>query len=112
MVPASNLRQCPLLLHISTAFAKPPVVSPPVPGCVVASLSGSFWTFHCDQSSAGCSEIVRYGLAADGGGKRNSETSSILGVSTIFPGLKRLIGSRCRLMARNASLIAVPNCHF
>jgi hypothetical protein len=24
MVPASNLRQCPLLLHISTALSKPP----------------------------------------------------------------------------------------
>ena len=32
IVPASNLRQWPLLLHISTALAKPPVGSPPVPG--------------------------------------------------------------------------------
>src|SRR5882724_5153037 len=28
MVPASNLRQCPLLLHISTAAAKPVLVAP------------------------------------------------------------------------------------
>src|SRR5882672_11841027 len=28
MVPASNLRQCPLLLHISTAAAKPVLAAP------------------------------------------------------------------------------------
>src|ERR1700722_4936810 len=111
IVSASNLRQCPLLLHISTAFAKPPVLSPPVPGCEMASLCGSFCTFHSDQSSAGVSGIVRYALPADGGGKRNSAPSSILGVSTILPGLNKLMGSRCRLTARKASLIAVPNCH-
>src|SRR5438309_10824272 len=53
IVPASNLRQCPLLLHISTAAAKPPVVSPPVPGALSASVIGSFSTFHADQSSTG-----------------------------------------------------------
>ena len=53
IVPASNFRQWPLLLHISTAFAKPPVGSPPLPGSVSASVRGSFWTFHADQSSAG-----------------------------------------------------------
>src|ERR1700683_2570020 len=111
MVPASNLRQWPLLLHISTAFAKPPVVSPPLPGGDTASLIGSFCTFQADQSSAGSSETVRYGVGAEGGGKRNSAGSSILGVSTIFPGLNRPIGSSCRLMARKASLIAAPNCH-
>src|SRR5258706_3674288 len=37
MVPASNLRQCPLLLHISTALSKPP---------------------HSDQSSAGGGTLV------------------------------------------------------
>src|SRR3984885_7419152 len=87
-VPASKFRQSPLLLHTSTAFAKPPLVSPPVPGGETASLRGSFCTFHSDQSSAGVSGIVRYALPADGGGKRNSEPSSILGVSTILPGLK------------------------
>src|SRR6187455_3878348 len=63
IVPASNLRQWPLLLHISTALAKPPLGSPPVPGAVVASVLGSFCTFHADQSSTGASRIVRY----DGG---------------------------------------------
>jgi len=53
IVPASNLRQCPLLLHISAALAKPPVASPPLPGAVSTSVIGSFWTFHADQSSAG-----------------------------------------------------------
>ena len=53
MVPASNFRQWPLLLHISVAFAKPPLGSPPVPGAVSASVIGSFSTFHADQSSAG-----------------------------------------------------------
>src|SRR4030095_14549820 len=53
IVPASNLRQCPLLLHISAALAKPPVVSPPLPGAVSASVMGSFSTFQADQSSAG-----------------------------------------------------------
>ena len=53
IVPASNLRQCPLLLHISVALAKPPVVSPPLPGALSASVIGSFWTFQADQSSAG-----------------------------------------------------------
>ena len=59
MVPASNLRQWPLLLHISTALAKPAVVSPPVPGALIASVAGSFCTFHADQSNAGLSSIVR-----------------------------------------------------
>jgi hypothetical protein len=52
MVPASNLRQWPLLLHISTALAKPCAGSPPVPGAVVASVTGSFCTFQALQSSA------------------------------------------------------------
>ena len=55
MVPASNLRQWPLLLHISTALAKPPVTSPPVPGAVVSSVTGSACTFQADQSSTGVS---------------------------------------------------------
>ena len=38
IVPASNLRQWPLLLHISTAAAKPWLAAP--------------GTFHSDQSSA------------------------------------------------------------
>src|ERR1044072_6112715 len=42
IVPASNLRQWPLLLHISTALPRPPVLSPPLPGGVVVSVAGSF----------------------------------------------------------------------
>ena len=53
MVPASNFRQWPLLLHISAAFAKPPVGSPPLPGAEATSVIGSTWTSHADQSSAG-----------------------------------------------------------
>src|SRR5260370_36887661 len=53
IVPASNLRQWPLLLHMSAALAKPPVESPPLAGTVNASVSGSFWTFQADQSRAG-----------------------------------------------------------
>jgi len=59
MVPASNLRQWPLLLHISTALAKPSVGSPPLPGALTASVAGSLRTFHADQSNAGCSAMVR-----------------------------------------------------
>src|SRR4030095_835872 len=79
IVPASNLRQWPLLLHISTALAKPPVVSPPVPGAPIASVRGSFCTSHADQSSAGTSAIVRYGAGASGGGKRDSAPASLFG---------------------------------
>src|SRR5262249_37937474 len=53
IVPASNLRQWPLLLHIPTGLATPPLGSPPLPGSVSASVVGSFCTFHADQSSAG-----------------------------------------------------------
>src|SRR5260370_41763420 len=53
IVPASNLRQWPLLLHISAALAKPPGGSPPLPGSVSASVVGSFWTVHADPSSTG-----------------------------------------------------------
>ena len=52
MVPASNLRQCPLLLHISAAFAKPRAGSPPVPGALTCSVTGSAVTSQADQSSA------------------------------------------------------------
>jgi len=51
-VPASNLRQWPLLLHISTALAKPFAGSFPLPGAVTASVTGSQFTSHADQSSA------------------------------------------------------------
>jgi hypothetical protein len=53
MVPASNLRQWPLLLHISTALARPRDGSPPVPGAVVTSVTGSFCTSQALQSSTG-----------------------------------------------------------
>ena len=111
IVPASNLRQWPLLLHISTALAKPPVESPPVPGALIASVRGSFCTSHADQSSTGTSAIVRYGAGACGGGKRNSAPSSIFGGSTILPGLNRPFGSSTSLIERNASLMSGPNCH-
>src|SRR5690349_213633 len=111
IVPASNLRQWPLLLHISTALAKPPVLSPPLPGAPICSVRGSFCTSHADQSSAGTTAIVRYGDGAEGGGKRNSAPSSIRGGSTILPGLKTPSGSSSSLMARNASVSAGPNCH-
>jgi hypothetical protein len=52
MVPASNFLQWPLLLHISTALAKPWAGSPPVPGSLVCSVTGSFCTFQALQSSA------------------------------------------------------------
>ncbi len=52
IVPASNLRQWPLLLHISTALANPRAGSPPVPGAVTCSVTGFACTFHDDQSSA------------------------------------------------------------
>ena len=106
MVPASNLRQWPLLLHISTAAAKPPVTSPPVPGSVVASVTGLFCTFHADQSSSGV-----IGMRLYVGAKRISAVSSMRGGSMILPGLRRLAGSSSRLMARKASLSFGPNCH-
>src|SRR6185312_11451554 len=60
ITPGSDLRQAPLLLHISAALAKEP---------------------HSDQSSAVSSASCWYpGL------KRNSERSSIFGGRTIFPG--------------------------
>jgi len=31
-----------------------------VPGAVIASVAGSFCTFHADQSSIGFNSIVRY----------------------------------------------------
>jgi hypothetical protein len=55
-----ELAQWPLLLHISTALARPPLGSPPLPGAVVASVTGSFCTFHADQSSTVFRGMVRY----------------------------------------------------
>src|ERR1700722_11406874 len=111
MVPASNFRQWPLLLHISTALAKPPALSPPVPGAVVRSVTGSFCTFQADQSKAGSSAMVSYGDGAESGGKRNKEASSIFGGDTILPGLSNPAGSRWCLIATKASFNDGPNCH-
>src|ERR1700733_3616337 len=59
IVPASNWRHWPLLVHISTPLGKPPVLSPPLPGAEICSLSGSFCTFQADQSRTGVSACVR-----------------------------------------------------
>ena len=59
IVPASNFRQWPLLLHISTALPNPRAGSPPLPGAVNVSAAGSLCTSHADQSSAGSSGSVR-----------------------------------------------------
>src|SRR3954469_66724 len=72
MVPASNLRQWPLLLHISTALSKPP---------------------HSDQSST-----VSIFLIAYSGLYRNSERSSILDGRTILPGFNSPFGSKIFLI--------------
>ncbi len=58
MVPASNLRQWPLLLHISTALPKPRAGSPPLPGSVSSSVAGSLCTSQALQSSAVASGAI------------------------------------------------------
>src|SRR3954447_26954668 len=60
ITPGSDLRQAPLLLHISAALAKPP---------------------HSDQSST-----VSIGNCRYSGLKRNRLRSSIFGGRTILPG--------------------------
>src|SRR5680860_403358 len=52
MVPASNFRQWPLLLHISTALISPDVGSPALPGAPCSPVNGSRSTSQPDQSSA------------------------------------------------------------
>src|SRR5471032_3598571 len=106
IVPASNLRQWPLLLHISTAFASPPVRSSPVPRPVSTPVNGSRVTFHCDQSS--CVAISRSRYV---GGKRKFVASSIFGGFTMRSGLIRFSGSKSVLISRNASLRRGPYCH-
>src|SRR5690349_16083415 len=73
MVPASNLRQCPLLLHISTAAAKPWLAAPA--------------TVHSLQSSASS----LFGIAYPGL-KRKSVLSSCFEGRTILPGFIRPFG--------------------
>ena len=46
----SSREQWPLLLHISTALAKPYAGSPPLPGAMICSVAGSFCTFQALQS--------------------------------------------------------------
>ena len=89
IVPASNLRQWPLLLHISTAAAKPWLAAP--------------GTFHSDQSSAVSKRGVSYpGL------KRKSERSSIFDGRTIFPGFIRPFGSKSSLISASARASCGP----
>ncbi len=106
IVPASNLRQWPLLLHISTALAKPCAGSPPVPGAVCAPLAASPCTFHADQSSP-----VATGSVACPGGKRNSDASSIFVGRTILPGFMSPSGSNSAFTSSNARVSRGPNCH-
>src|SRR3954465_8156469 len=82
MVPASNLRQCPLLLHISTALSKPP---------------------HSLQSSAVAGTSVRYpGL------KRNSDRSSMREGETIFPRFIRPAGPNQLLVSARLAVRRGP----
>src|SRR5258705_8818142 len=82
MVPASNLRQCPLLLHISTAPANPP---------------------HALQASmvfgAGC---------LYGGPKGKSERSSCFGGFTILPGFMSPFGSNHDLISASDAVSRGP----
>ena len=105
MVPASNFRQWPLLLHISAAFAKPPARSPPVPGAVEISVTGSVWTFQADQSSTGS-----YFSDSYPGLKRNSERSSMREGRTILPGFRMFSGSNRSFTVSNALVSRGPNC--
>src|SRR5919109_5365284 len=82
MVPASNLRQWPLLLHISTALSKPP---------------------HSRQSRWVFKETVLYpGL------KRSSDRSSMRDGLTILPGFIRPFGSSHDLISPSAAVRRGP----
>src|SRR5256885_13083977 len=89
IVPASNLRQCPLLLHISTAAAKPSLAAP--------------GAFHSLQSSA-----VSRLSAAYPGLNPNSVRSSCFDGRTIFPGFRRLLGSNRSLISASAAARREP----
>src|SRR6266513_3948448 len=89
IVPASNLRQCPLLLHISTAAANPWLAAP--------------GTLHSLQSSA-----VSRRSAAYPGLKRNSVRSSCFEGRTIFPGFNRPFGSKRSLISSSARTSRSP----
>src|SRR5436309_5740301 len=82
MVPASNLRQWPLLLHISTALSKPP---------------------HSLQSRLAFNEMVSYP-----GRKRNKDESSIRDGLTILPGFIRPRGSSQDLISPSAAVRRGP----
>src|SRR5574339_42040 len=82
MVPASNLRQWPLLLHISTALSKPP---------------------HSLQSRCVSKASVWYpGL------KRNSVRSSMRDGLTILPGFISPFGSSHDLISASAAVRRGP----
>src|SRR5438552_12862400 len=89
IVPASNLRQCPLLLHISTAAAKPSLAAP--------------GALHSLQSST-----VSRRSAAYPGLKRNSVRSSCFDGRTIFPGFRRPFGSKRFLISSSARTSRSP----
>src|SRR4051812_10797657 len=82
IVPASNLRQWPLLLHISTALSKPP---------------------HSLQSRLLFKESVLYP-----GGKRKSVASSMRDGFTILPGFIRPLGSSQDLISPSAAVRRGP----
>src|SRR5262245_43124000 len=82
MVPASNLRQWPLLLHISTALSYPP---------------------HSPQFRDGLSATVSYpGL------KRTSDRSSRRDGLTILPGFISPFGSSQDLISPSAAVRRGP----
>src|SRR5262245_59188169 len=81
MVPASNLRQWPLLLHISTALSKPP---------------------HSLQSKLLEGVVVYPGL------KRNNDLSSIREGLTILPGFIRPFGSSQDLISPSVAVRRGP----
>ena len=87
ITPPVNLRQLPLLLHISTAPCRPPAA----PG-------------QADQFNLVGKESTLYP-----GAKRNRCRSSILGALVILPGFMMFSGSNIRFTSVNNRAISEPN---
>ena len=87
ITPPVNLRQLPLLLHISTAPCRPPAA----PG-------------QADQFNLVGNESILYP-----GAKRNRWRSSILGALVILPGFMMFSGSNMRFTSANSPAIFAPN---